>query len=265
MIRAASTSGSVPSSPYPTSMRILRSFGTTSTSTPLSLPFCPSFQLPKTRFAYSSMLSPPDRGHGQHDHLVGGLVLVGLGRGGEPLARGGRQDLRLVDDAPRQIGNIDGRGRRGGERQRGEQSTARSDRRREAHAPRSSSGRSGRAFAVAAGRDETLAHEQRLERGEPGLHCACPFARTQRHRHRCHDARPIRSQRCGRRSRGRRARRRRARTGSRRSAPPCVPASRTARARGRVLRRIGAPRPPRGCAARRGARSPGRRSRRSHS
>ena len=62
IIRAASTSGSVPSSPYPTSMRILRSFGTTSTRTPLSLPFCPIFHASKTRVAYSSTLSPPIEG-----------------------------------------------------------------------------------------------------------------------------------------------------------------------------------------------------------
>ena len=38
-------------------MRILRSFGTTTTSTPLSLSRWPSFQAAKTREAYSSMPS----------------------------------------------------------------------------------------------------------------------------------------------------------------------------------------------------------------
>ncbi|HEY2864756.1 MAG TPA: hypothetical protein VGK37_14150 [Casimicrobiaceae bacterium] len=40
-------------------MRILRSFGTTITSTPLSLPLRPSFQASKTRVAYGSIASPP--------------------------------------------------------------------------------------------------------------------------------------------------------------------------------------------------------------
>ena len=45
---AARPSVSVGSRPYPTSIRILRSSGTTTTSTPLSFPFCPSFQLSNT-------------------------------------------------------------------------------------------------------------------------------------------------------------------------------------------------------------------------
>ena len=70
-------------------MRILRSFGTTTTSTPLSLPFWPSFHCSKTRVANSSMLSLPDRRHREHDDLVGRLLLVVLerrGRGARALA-----------------------------------------------------------------------------------------------------------------------------------------------------------------------------------
>ena len=39
-------------------MRILRSFGATISSTPLSLPLAPSFQASNTRVAKPSMLSP---------------------------------------------------------------------------------------------------------------------------------------------------------------------------------------------------------------
>ena len=48
--------------------------GTITTSTPLSLPFCPSFHASKTRPAYSSMLSPAMRRHGEHRDLVAGRL-----------------------------------------------------------------------------------------------------------------------------------------------------------------------------------------------
>ena len=79
----------------------------------------------RRRLAYSSTLSPSDRGHRQHHDLVGGLVLVRLHERRDALAHWRREDLGIVDDASGQVRHV-GRERRGcrdGERQGHEQRT----------------------------------------------------------------------------------------------------------------------------------------------
>ena len=115
------------------------------------------------------MLSPSSERHRQHDDLVARRRLARLGELRDLLLRTGRQDVRVVDDAPGQVGHV------GGEAASGASMNAASAtiRMRQAYAligrprPRASSRRAAR--SLRGRRRRIRATQQRVERVEPAI------------------------------------------------------------------------------------------------
>ena len=115
-----------------------------------------------TRFAYSSMLSPPIVGTVSTTIWLVVLSSCAFERRRQPLARRGRQDLRVVDDAAGQVRHV------GRERRRREHDAASSAQRASARIvmrPALLDRPVGERVAVAA--RDALAGEQLADRGEP--------------------------------------------------------------------------------------------------
>jgi hypothetical protein len=81
--------------------------GAITTSTPSSFPLAPELRSSNTRTAGVLDALAGECRHGQCGDLLAGRVLVRLQRRADALARGRRQDLGVVGDAPGEEGNVE--------------------------------------------------------------------------------------------------------------------------------------------------------------